>query len=182
MTFKERNRFCPKASSLIGTPQSKQLTFCVGTGDAAFAVGRDAPSTNHSLDSCFALNGIRVTHEHDKAATLAWQKAGWMLIENPHFARGQRSHFGKADQFKWIDAEIHSSGERNINISCGERGAGFGDGQQRRGARAIERITAAAKVEKIADASGNSVRQASGQRLLAHRCKGFFVPGLEHTE
>ena len=172
VSFAIRNGVDAETRAPIRAPHGFELSVRLGPRDAAAAVGGNSPAADDRIHAAALRQRIFVTHERDKSAAFARPESRRAPVEDAHFIGGQRAGFGKADQFKRVEAEIDATRERDIEITGGERGTGIRDREQGRGARAIDGVTAALQIELIADAPGDGVGETAGEGFFAQRREG----------
>ena len=107
------------------------------------------------------------------------QKPAELGVVDAHLVGGQRAGLGEADQLERVEAEVDAARERDVGIAADERVAGRGHRQQRRRARAVDGVAAAMQIEVVADAAGDRVGEAAGERLVADRRERPLVLRLD---
>src|SRR5262249_39715441 len=102
-----------------------------------------------------------------------------MRIEDSHLVGGQCSQFGKPGKFKWVQAQVHASGNGDVHISALECGTRCDHREQAGGACCVHCVTCAFEIEVIADSPGDGVGEASSQRFFSCRWKRCLVESFD---
>ena len=105
-----------------------------------------------------------------------------MFVIGANVVGGQRARLGEANHFKRIEADIHTARQRKIHFTIGQRVAGRGHTEQRRGTRTVHGESARAKVEMVADAAGDGVGHVARQRILGDFRQRRFINLLHRGE
>ena len=130
MSLEVADRVNAVAGPLVGAPQGKHLSGSLRTGDAALAVGRDAPAANHGIRRVVMRQCVFMAHEHHHAATLTRPEAGRLSVKNAHLVARKRAQTGESGKFKGIKTEINAAGDGNVHIAALQGRARGGYSQQ----------------------------------------------------
>jgi hypothetical protein len=167
VAFEECDAVDRHARLFVRPLQRQALPAGLGAGHAAVAVRRHPPAEELRVDGAPLGDGVFRAHQHDEAAALAGEEAVGFPVVHPHpFFREGRT-FCKADQLERIEAEIDAAGQGDVEVTVEQGVAGVDHRQERGGAGAVDGVAAAVEAEVVADAAGDGVRQASGERVLA---------------
>ncbi len=117
---------------------------------------------NHCVNPVAIPSGGGQGFEHHETAALAGYEAFSAAVINRHITVGECTGFGKTDQLKRVQADVHTTHDSQVQILIHHSRCGMGHGQQRRRAGPVDSEAPAHQVEMIADATGNGIGKPTG--------------------
>ena len=174
VAFEERDGVDPEPRALVGAAHSQELALELGARDPADAVRGDAPAADRDHGGL-----VLEPAEDDEPAALPRPEPLRPLVVDPHVVERQRAGLREADQLERVEAEVDAARDDDVRVPALERRRTGRHREQRRRAGTVDRVAAALQVERVADAAGDRVREATGQRVLVDLVERRLEVALE---
>ena len=174
VALEQRDGVDPEPRALVGAAEREQLSLELGARDPADAVRGDSPPPDRDHRGL-----VLEPAEDDEPAALPWPEALGALVVHPHVVGCEGAGLREADQLERVEAEVDAAGDDDVRVPALERRRAGRDGEERRSTGAVDGVAAALQVECVADAAGDRVREAAGERVLVDLVEGRLEVPLE---